>query len=293
MVLGILATAVLGGMYLGSKHSVVNDMTHLRAMGTVLINHRRVEKQDKIHLYYHFRNKAKAYPDRIFLIFEGRTYTYRQLELASNRLAHWLLAQNVKPKDIVCMMLQNHPTFYTAMWAIMKIGAIPSFINTNLQEDALLHCLTVAKAKIFLYDPIYEEQMSTVEDKARASGVTLYAFGEATEYDGEYTSSLASALTPRALSAYSDNDTSESLIKGVGLKDPAWLIYTSGTTGLPKLSAAIVQHSRLNGIIWGSSVLSGMTKDDVAYCCLPLYHSSALYMATHISLNVGGTLVLA
>ena len=134
------------------------------------------------------------------------------------------------------MMLQNHPTFYTAMWAIMKIGAIPSFINTNLQGDALLHCLTVSKTRIFLFDPMYEQQVGTIEDKARASGASLYAFGEATEYDGEYTNPLAPALTPKALSTYPDNDTSESLIKGVGLEEPAWLIYTSGTTGLPKLS---------------------------------------------------------
>ncbi|KAI9260766.1 hypothetical protein BDA99DRAFT_560827 [Phascolomyces articulosus] len=274
MALGLLAAAALGGAYLGSKYSVKNDLIQLRAVGTALM-----------------KDKAKATPDRVFLIFEGRSYTFRQIELASNRLAHWLLAQNVKPKDIICIMLQNHPTFYIAMWAIMKIGAIPSFINTNLQEDALLHCLTVSNTKIFLFDPMYENQVATIAEKARASGTNIYAYGEATEYDGEYTNSLALALTPKVLSAYPDNDTSESLIRGIGITDVALLIYTSGTTGLPK--AAIVQHARLNGIIWGSSVLSGMTKDDTSYCCLPLYHSSAVYMATHITLNVGGTLVLA
>ncbi|KAI8147283.1 hypothetical protein BJV82DRAFT_648107 [Fennellomyces sp. T-0311] len=290
MVIAPLAGAVLGGMYLNAKYSIANDLTHFRAVGTALINHLRVERQDKMHLYYHFRDKAKATPDRVFLIFEGRTYTYRQLELASNRLAHWLLAQNVKPKDIICIMEQNHPTFYIAMWAIMKIGAIPSMINTNLQENALLHCLTVADTRIFLFDPVYESQVSTIAEEARAAGVSLYAYGEATEFE-ESTSLLGPSLTPNALAPYSDEDTDESLLKGVGVSDPAWLIYTSGTTGLPK--AAVVQHARLNGVIWGSTVLSGITKDDVSYCCLPLYHSSALYMATHITLNIGAKLVLA
>ncbi|KAI8147281.1 hypothetical protein BJV82DRAFT_709823 [Fennellomyces sp. T-0311] len=230
-------------------------------------------------------------PDRVFLSFEGRVYTYRQLELASNRLAHWLLAQNVKPKDIVCMMEQNHPTFFIALWAIMKIGAIPSLINTNLQEDALRHCLTVAGSRIFLFDPIYETQVTTIADAARNTGVSLFAYGESTEFDSNTTSALGPALTPTVLQSYTDQDTDESLIKGIGISDACLLIYTSGTTGLPK--AAIVQHARLNGLIWGSSVLSGITQDDVSYCCLPLYHSAALYFTVHQTLNVGAKLILA
>ncbi|KAI9482512.1 hypothetical protein BDB00DRAFT_933901 [Zychaea mexicana] len=273
MALASAAAAVLGGMYLDAKYAIRNDLTHFRAVGTAIINHLRVERQDKIHLYYHFRDKAKSMPNRVFLIFEGRAYTYRQLELSSNRLAHWLLSQNVKPKDIICMMEQNHPTFYIALWAIMKIGAIPSLINTNLQEDPLLHCLTIADTRIFLFDPMYESQVATIAEAARAAGVSLYAYGEATEFDSSTTSSLGPALTPEALAPYPDIDTDEALIKGVGVSDAAWLIYTSGTTGLPK--AAVVQHARLNGVIFGSTVLSGITKDDVSYCCLPLYHSSA------------------
>lgn len=33
-------------------------------------------------------------------------------------------------------MHQNHPTFYIVFWAIRKIDAIPSLINTNLSKAA-------------------------------------------------------------------------------------------------------------------------------------------------------------
>ncbi|KAI8147282.1 hypothetical protein BJV82DRAFT_664529 [Fennellomyces sp. T-0311] len=290
--LGIVAAAAaLGGMYLESQFSIRNDLRHFRSVKTALAKHQQAERDDTIHLYYRFREKAKATPDRVFLIFEGHKYTYRQLETASNRLAHWLLAQHVKRKDIVCMMEQNHPTFFIAFWAIMKIGAVPSLINTNLQEGSLLHCLTIAETRIFLFDPVYEAQVATIADAARNAGVSLYAFGEATELSNETTSALGPVLSHDVLSSYPDLDTDEALIKGVTMADPGILIYTSGTTGMPK--AAIVKHARLNGSMWGNSIMCEITKNDISYCCLPLFHSAGLFMATHITLNAGAKLVIA
>ncbi|KAI9260744.1 hypothetical protein BDA99DRAFT_560803 [Phascolomyces articulosus] len=290
--LGTVAAAVLGSIYLAeSQFSIRNDLRHFRSVSTALKNHGSVEREDKIHLYYRFRDRAKATPHNVFLVFEGRSYTYRELELASNRLAHWLLDQKVKPQDVVCMMEQNHPTFFITFWAILKIGAIPALINTNLNEDALLHCLFIADSRFFLFDPLFEAQVATVADTAREKGMKLYAYGESTEFNSMTTSTLGLALTPNVLSNYSDKDTDESLLRGITALTPGMLIYTSGTTGFPK--AAIVQHARLNGTMWANSVLSGISKDDTSYCCLPLYHSAGLFMATHITLSVGAKLVVA
>ncbi|CDS11756.1 hypothetical protein LRAMOSA04019 [Lichtheimia ramosa] len=281
----------LGAMYLDAKYAIRYDLHMLNSVRTVLKKHQEAESKDREHIYYHFRDKAKATPDRVFLVFEGRKYTYRQLEIASNRLSHWLSAQDVQKGDIICMMHQNHPTFLITFWAISKIGAIPSLINYNLSGDALLHCLTVAKSKIFLFDPMFEDQVATIAQAAQKdAGVQLAAYGEATEFQ-ETSCQLAPALVPSVLRHYSAEDTSEHLLKGIGLKDVCFLIYTSGTTGMPK--AAIVQHVRLNGIIWGSAALARLSANDVTYCCLPLYHATGLYMAMGKCLHVGGTFVLA
>lgn len=37
-------------------------------------------RRQRAHLYYRFQEKANATPDRVFLIFEDKTYTFRQLE---------------------------------------------------------------------------------------------------------------------------------------------------------------------------------------------------------------------
>jgi hypothetical protein len=36
--------------------------------------------QDRAHYYFRFKEKAKANPNRVFVVFEGKEYTFRQLE---------------------------------------------------------------------------------------------------------------------------------------------------------------------------------------------------------------------
>lgn len=123
-------------------------------------------------------------------------------------------------------MHQNHPTFFILQLAISKIGAIPSFINTNLTEASLFHCIQIADTKLFLFDPVYAEQVSTVINQCQDLSVRLYSYGENTLEKEVDQLPFAKSLTPDVLSQYSDSDTSEDYLKGIGLGDAAYLIYT-------------------------------------------------------------------
>ncbi|GAN03847.1 acyl-CoA synthetase [Mucor ambiguus] len=292
-VLPVVAAGIgglLGSMYLDAKLLLGKDLHQLRSGAAATIAHKIWAFQDKLHFYYRFREKAKANPNKIFVLFEGREYTFRQIEKASNRLAYWLLAQNIKRNDIVCMMHQNHPTFFITLLAISKIGAVPSLINTNLADDSLLHCIKIANTKLFIFDPLYEPQVSTITEATKELNVRLVAYGEATQEAELAPLAIAPTLTPSILSRFSEKDTSEAYIKGFEANDPAYLIYTSGTTGMPK--AAISQHARVNFAMVMYSNTAGVQKDDRVYCVLPLYHSSGLIVSSSVCLYAGGTIVL-
>lgn len=53
---------------------------------TIYHSHRLWTWQDKLHLYYRFQAKAKAHPNRVFVVFEGKPYTYKQLEKGNDTL---------------------------------------------------------------------------------------------------------------------------------------------------------------------------------------------------------------
>ncbi|KAI9020681.1 hypothetical protein CLU79DRAFT_703920 [Phycomyces nitens] len=267
--------SVFGSMYLDARLLLSKDLAQIRAGGLSNVQ---------------FKDQAKARPDHVFVYFEGKEYTLRQLEKASNKMAHWLLSLNIQKNDVVCMMHQNHPTFYIVLLAISKIGAIPALINTNLSGDSLAHCITVAKATMLIFDPVYEAKVNSIGGKLSGQNIRLYAYGESTETGEIPDLPIAPAITPRFLERFSDRDTSESYLKGVNLQDAAYLIYTSGTTGLPK--AAISQHAR---ICYGMSMYSktaGIKQGQRVYCVLPLYHSSGMIVASSVTLFAGASIVL-
>ncbi|RCH79094.1 hypothetical protein CU098_000328, partial [Rhizopus stolonifer] len=243
---------LLSSMYLDAKYLFSKDINQIRIFLSTLFNLRSQESQGKAHWYNIFKDRAKKEPNGLFLMFEGKEYTFRQVEKASNKLAHYLLTQDIKKGDVVCIMLQNHPTFFITLFAISKIGALPSFVNTNLVDQSLLHCVKIASSKMFIFDPIYEQQVSAIMDQC--PGIIFVAYGESTEEYERSPLPFAQTLTPSALNTFPDSDTDEALIKGRKLTDPAYLIYTSGTTGLPK--PAIVQHIRILAIVSFSSTLA-------------------------------------
>ncbi|CAO3597299.1 unnamed protein product [Absidia cylindrospora] len=186
------------------------------------------------------------------------------------------------------MMLQNHPTFIILWLAILKVGAVAAFINNNLSEDSLLHCVKVADAKMLIFDPKYEQQVATIVSET--SYLEKVAYGEATEQDELPPLPFASSLTPSVLQQYSDADLSDDLIRNTSDTDKAMLIYTSGTTGMPK--AAAIRHTRacMGSIAFCHSM--GIEPTDRIYTVLPLYHSSASIIATLAPLFGGATVIL-
>jgi fatty-acyl-CoA synthase len=74
-------------------------------------------------------------------------------------------------------------------------------------------------------------------------------------------------------------------------KDPAFYIFTSGTTGAPK--ASVMTHYRWLRAMGGSGAIGMRLKSsDTVYCCLPLYHNTALTVAVSGVISAGATLAL-
>jgi acyl-CoA synthetase (AMP-forming)/AMP-acid ligase II len=65
-------------------------------------------------IYGLLRLRAKETPERVFLIFEGREYPYRELDERSNRVAARLVKAGVRPGDHVAVLMGNCPEFLLA-----------------------------------------------------------------------------------------------------------------------------------------------------------------------------------
>ena len=69
-------------------------------------------------------NTAKRLPGHVGLRFEGKNYTYEELDRRVNSLANGLISLGLEPGDKCILMMQSSPEFITAYYALAKIGAV-------------------------------------------------------------------------------------------------------------------------------------------------------------------------
>ncbi|KAI9136420.1 hypothetical protein BKA69DRAFT_151743 [Paraphysoderma sedebokerense] len=236
-------------------------------------------------------NNAKKTPNKIFLVFEGKSYTYQQIDQESNRMARYLRnVCDVKSGDRVSILMENRPEYLIAFFALAKCGAIASLINYNLREKALLHCLTITDSRHIIYQPSLHSALDQIYNELQQAKnfdfIAYAAPGENIKED----EMLGRVVDETVLKAHDPNSTEKSW-RTCNANDSAAFIFTSGTTGLPK--AAHVQHLKLVAAGEMFSRMGRLTSEDRVYVSLPLYHMNAVGLGVGIALARGGSVLLS
>ncbi|MFG2312764.1 amino acid adenylation domain-containing protein [Streptomyces sp. NPDC048566] len=94
--------------------------------------------------------QAEAAPDALAVAAEDRTLTYRELEEESNRLAHWLAAQGVRPEALVAVRLPRCADLAVALLAVLKAGATYVPIDPEHPRSRIEHILEDSRPALVL-----------------------------------------------------------------------------------------------------------------------------------------------
>ena len=79
------------------------------------------------------RNLEAGRVDKAAIYCGDDEVTYGELARRISRLGHALRGLGVDREDRVLLMLNDTPSFPTAFFAVMRIGAVPIPVNTLLQ----------------------------------------------------------------------------------------------------------------------------------------------------------------
>lgn len=71
-------------MYASSKLSLPQDAHLISSLIGSKIAYSGIEKSDAINVTHRFDGSYRKYPDREALVFEGRSYTYRDINLGKH-----------------------------------------------------------------------------------------------------------------------------------------------------------------------------------------------------------------
>jgi fatty-acyl-CoA synthase len=226
-----------------------------------------------------FERIVDTFADKPAIVFEGRTMTYRELERAANRVAHWARARGLRHGRCAALFMENRPE-YLALWlGLAKTGAHVALINTNLTGAPLVHALTVAEPVVVIVGVELEAAYETAK-RDFSPQLPVWTLG-----NGEVPAKLDAAL-----SAASSDRPPREWRNGVRTRDKLFYIYTSGTTGNPK--AANFSHLRYLSVGGAYTEIATIRPDDRIYCVLPLYHTAGGVIAVSMALLNGATLVL-
>ncbi len=94
--------------------------------------------------------RAKEYPKKAALIYEGKAISFEELNKNVNRLANGLKGLGIERGDRVAIMLPNTPEFVYSFFACQKLGAIAVPFNTMYKGGEILHILKDCGAKAII-----------------------------------------------------------------------------------------------------------------------------------------------
>lgn len=285
VVLAVLGTVVAqhGRRLLNVVRALPRDLWFLRLYARVLRVMKRFERENASVVGV-LEERAQRTPDEPCFLFESRTWTFKNVNDYSNRLARALQRVGVARGDILALVLDNCVEYVCVWLAAAKLGAVTALINRNLRDVPLAHTINAARTKVVLFGREYADGIDGVRGELR--GVeSFFQFGGG--------SGGVEAHWFRDILPLMDKESTDKPVVDFTPKfdDPIMYIYTSGTTGLPK--AAIITNAKVMGFPLGIMRACDLRPvRDVHYCPLPLYHAAAGACAASLALVHGVTVVL-
>jgi mycobactin peptide synthetase MbtE len=93
-------------------------------------------------------------PEAVAVVYEGRQYTYREINEAANQVAHWLIGQGIGTEDRVAVLLDKSPELVITALGIVKAGAVYQPIDPTYPDDRLAFILDDSDPKLVLREPV-------------------------------------------------------------------------------------------------------------------------------------------
>src|ERR1019366_6990669 len=87
---------------------------------------------------------GERFGDAPALLSSLENFSHVQLAGRARRYTRWALAQNLAKGEVVALLMPNRAEYLAAWLGITRMGAVVALINTNLREQALVHCLAIA-----------------------------------------------------------------------------------------------------------------------------------------------------
>jgi malonyl-CoA/methylmalonyl-CoA synthetase len=210
------------------------------------------------------RHTLRTRANAIALLWQGRQFTYAELDGRSAGLARELGKRGIGPGDRVVVGLPNSPGLICAVLATLRRGAVLVPLNPAATEDEASHVVSDSAAGLVIAAP-------------HSGGAAVAA---------RHRSGLLTDLDATASDRGGDDDA----WSAVDPEATALLVYTSGTTGKPK--GVMLSQAAVGGNLATVAAAWQWSEHDRLLLTLPCFHLHGLALGILGSLLVGSSIAL-
>ncbi len=209
------------------------------------------------------RRQGRDRPDQVAFVAPDRTWTFAEVDQASNRVAQGLAALGVGPGDRVACLTRHMAECALLMFAACKLGAVCMPVNWRLAAPEIEYIVDHGQARFMMVD----EEFAPTLAKATLPGLSL----------------TVSTDAPRGARGASGFGSFHDWHAGLEPRDPGYdagpeettlQLYSSGTTGLPK-GVELSNRGFMEVCEMGPPV-TGFTEGKVMLNALPTFHIAGM-----------------
>jgi len=151
-----------------------------------------------------FEKQVQCFPNKMALVYNNSSLTYKELNERSNQLADYLRKQGVSKGDLIGLILNRSEEIIIGILGILKSGGAYLPIDSKLPENRITYMLESSNAKLLLG---HAEHLDTYKNIIPTHDIQ-------NEKIKEY--------------------SIENIVSDRSITDLAYCIFTSGSTGMPK-----------------------------------------------------------
>lgn len=235
-------------------------------------------------------NSARAYPERLAVVFGETRLTYERLNAAANQVANLLASRGIGHGDKVALSMVNVPYFPIIYYGILKTGAAVVPLNVLLTAREVAYHLNDSDAKAyFAFEGTAE---LPIGQAAREGCDQADAVREFFLVTADPTGDSPIEGTETYGSAIATQSPEFGTVEVDAATDTAVILYTSGTTGQPKGAELTHDNMRLNALAGKELFEADEEAPDTYLGVLPLFHSFGQTVIQNGAFAFGGTVVM-
>ncbi|WP_155987926.1 non-ribosomal peptide synthetase, partial [Gorillibacterium massiliense] len=120
--------------------------------------------RDELTLAEAFYETAERFSGRMAVVTEERRLTYGELNEASNRVAHMLLAHGMKPGDFATLLMERSIETVVSLLGVLKAGGVYVPVDPEYPEERIRYMLSDSGSRYVLTKKAHAERVAGLLD---------------------------------------------------------------------------------------------------------------------------------